>query len=63
MLLLVELIEDRHGHKATVFVSQVSVADLYYLMVENTTAADAILDRIVHTAVRFDLKGESLRKK
>ena len=30
---------------------------------KNTTAADAILDRIVHTAVRFDLKGESMRKK
>jgi hypothetical protein len=25
--------------------------------------ADAILDRIVHTAYRFELKGESLRKK
>ena len=27
------------------------------------TAADAILDRIVHTAVRFELKGDSMRKK
>ncbi|MCE8552403.1 ATP-binding protein [Bacteroides fragilis] len=29
----------------------------------NTTAADAILDRIVHTGIRFELKGESMRKK
>ena len=29
----------------------------------NSTAADAILDRIVHTAQRFELKGDSLRKK
>ena len=28
----------------------------------NSTIADAILDRIVHTAVRVELKGESLRK-
>jgi DNA replication protein DnaC len=25
--------------------------------------ADAILDRIVHSALRFELKGESMRKK
>ncbi len=63
MLDFMELIEDRHGRRATIFVSQVPVSNWYELMSENTTAADAILDRIVHTAVRFDLKGDSLRKK
>lgn len=63
MLDFMELIEDRHGRCATIFVSQVPVADWYDLMMENTTAADAILDRIVHTAIRFNLKGESRRKK
>ena len=29
---------------------------------EPTLAADAILDRLVHNAYRFDLKGESMRK-
>jgi len=29
----------------------------------NTTAADAILDRLVHTSVRFELKGASMRQK
>ena len=29
----------------------------------HTTAADAILDRLVHTSVRFELSGESLRQK
>ena len=29
----------------------------------NSTIADAILDRIVHTAIRIELKGESMRKK
>lgn len=63
MLDFMELIEDRHGRTSTIFVSQVPVADWYDLLSENTTAADAILDRIVHTAVRFNLLGDSLRKK
>lgn len=58
-----ELIEDRHGRKSTIIVSQLPVSEWYDILGENTTAADAILDRIVHTAVRFLLKGESLRKK
>ena len=28
----------------------------------NPTIADAVLDRLVHTAHRIELKGESLRK-
>ena len=63
MLDFMELIEDRHGRHATIFISQVPVKNWYDLMAENTTAADAILDRIVHTAIRFDLKGDSRRKK
>lgn len=63
MLDFMEIIEDRHGRHATIFVSQVPVANWMELMAENTTAAEAILDRIVHTAVRFDLKGSSRRGK
>lgn len=60
---LMEIIEDRHGRKATIFVSQVPVVDWYDCLETNTTAADAILDRMVHSAIRFELKGDSLRKK
>ena len=35
----------------------------YDVMKGNTTAADAILDRLVHTSVRFELKGSSWRQK
>ena len=63
LLDFMEIIEDRHGRKATIIVSQLPVSDWYDVMKGNTTAADAILDRFVHTAVRFDLKGESMRKK
>ena len=63
LLDFMEIIEDRHGQKSTIIVSQLPVSNWYDVLKKNTTAADAILDRIVHTAVRFDLKGESMRKK
>lgn len=62
LLDFMELIEDRHARKATIIISQLLVADWYDILKSNTTAADAILDRIVHTAIRFELKGESMRK-
>ena len=58
-----EIIEDRHGQKSTIIISQLPVANWYDVMKGNTTAADAILDRLVHTSVRFELQGPSMRKK
>ena len=63
MLDFLELMEDRHARKSTIIASQLPVANWYDMMTSNSTAADAILDRIVHTAQRFELKGSSLRKK
>jgi DNA replication protein len=63
LLDFLEVIEDRHARKATIIISQLPVAGWYDLMSSNATAADAILDRIVHTAQRFELKSESMRKK
>lgn len=57
-----EIIEERHGQKATIIASQLPVSDWYDVMNGNTTAADAILDRLVHTSVRFELKGASMRQ-
>ena len=62
LLDLMEIIEDRHGKKSTIIISQLPVSNWYDVLQGNTTAADAILDRLVHTAIRFELKGESLRK-
>ena len=42
--------------------SQLPVANWYDIIGEETIA-DAILDRLVHTSYRIELKGESLRKK
>jgi len=59
---LMELVEDRHGKSALIITSQVPV-NKWYDIIGEQTIADAILDRIVHTAHRFTIKGESLRKK
>ena len=59
---LMELIEDRHARCSTILVSQLPVANWYDIIGEETIA-DAILDRLVHTSHRIELKGESLRKK
>ena len=60
---LMEIIEDRHGNKSNIFASQLPVANWYETLDSNVSAADAILDRVVNTASRFTLKGDSLRKK
>lgn len=60
-LALLEIIEDRHGRCSTIIASQVPV-NKWHQLLDNQTIADAILDRIVHTAHRIELKGESMRK-
>lgn len=57
-----EIIEDRHACRSTIIASQLPVASWYDVIGENTIA-DALLDRMVHTSYRIELKGESLRKK
>lgn len=57
-----EIIEDRHGKKSTIIASQLPVVNWHEIIGEQTIA-DAILDRLVHSAHRIDLKGESMRKK
>lgn len=59
---LMETIEDRHGKTSTIIASQLPVASWYDVIGEETIA-DAILDRLVHSSFRVEIKGESLRKK
>ncbi len=59
---LLEIMEDRHAVKSTIISSQLPV-DKWYDIIGENTIADAILDRMVHTANRINLKGESMRKK
>ena len=59
---LMEIIEDRHGRTATIIASQLPVTSWYDVIGEETLA-DAILDRLVHSSYRIEIKGESQRKK
>ena len=57
-----EIIEDRHGKHSTIIASQLPV-EAWHEIIGEQTIADAILDRLVHTAHRINIKGESMRKK
>lgn len=61
-LMLLEILEDRHGIQSTVIVSQLPVTS-WHEIIDDKTIADAICDRIIHTAYRLEIKGESVRKK
>lgn len=60
--LLLDLIDDRYQRRSVMFVSQLPVS-AWHARFEDPTLADAILDRIVHSAIRIDLQGESMRKR
>ena len=60
-MILLEIIEDRHGRKSTIVASQLPVAK-WYDIIGDSTVADATLDRLVHSAHHIELKGKSLRK-
>ncbi|MCK0137404.1 IS21-like element helper ATPase IstB [Arenibacter sp. S6351L] len=59
---LLEIIEDRHGKNSVIITSQLPVSRWYDIIGEKTIA-DATMDRLVHHAHRFELQGESMRKK
>ena len=58
---LLDVIEDRYGKKSTIITSQIPVNE-WHDTIGDKTVADAVLDRIVHRALRIELYGESLRK-
>ena len=58
---LLEIIDTRHGKVSTLVASQLPV-DKWYAMIGEATFAEAILDRLIHRAVRVTLTGESMRK-
>jgi DNA replication protein DnaC len=58
---ILEIVDDRHGRASTIVTSQLPV-EKWHDVIPDPTVADAVLDRLVHTAHRLALKGESLRK-
>jgi DNA replication protein DnaC len=59
---LLEILEDRHALKSTLVTSQLPI-DHWHEQIGDPTLADAILDRLVHSAHKIKLNGESMRKK
>lgn len=59
---LMEIMDDRHGSTSTLIISQLPT-DQWYAAIGDNTLADAILDRLMHNAHRWELKGESMRKR
>src|SRR5208337_1115082 len=57
---LMEIIDDRHDRGSIILASQLPV-ERWHATIGDPTYADAILDRLVHNAIRVPLKGKSLR--
>jgi len=58
---VLEVIEDRHGLRSTIFTSQLPVAE-WHAALGDPTVADAILDRVLEKLHRIELEGGSLRR-
>lgn len=58
---LFEVLEDRAGNRSTLCASQLPV-DAWHAQLGDPTLADALLDRLIHTAYRLVLKGPTRRK-
>ncbi|MBB3268759.1 DNA replication protein DnaC [Azospirillum sp. OGB3] len=59
---LLEVIDNRTGRAATLITSQLPVPE-WYAAIGGLTLADVILDRLLHSAHRIGLAGESMRKR
>ena len=54
---LMDIIEDRRGKRSTIITSQVPV-NKWHDTIGEQTVADAILDRIIHQAIKIELAGD-----
>jgi DNA replication protein DnaC len=57
-----EICEDRYQTRSTILTSQLPVTR-WHEQIGDPTAADGILDRLVHNAHRLEMRGDSMRKK
>ena len=58
---LLEIVEDRDGRWPLVITSQCPIKE-WHRSIGDPTLADAICDRLLHTAFKIELRGESMRK-
>ena len=58
---ILEILEDRYGKSSTIITSQLPISK-WHGYIGEPTIADAILDRLVHSAYKCELTGDSKRK-
>ncbi|HNS11683.1 MAG TPA: IS21-like element helper ATPase IstB [Bacteroidia bacterium] len=61
-LALLQILEDRYAKRSIIIASQIPI-NKWHETINEPTLADAIMDRLTANSHRFELKGESLRKK
>lgn len=59
---LYDILEERFSHKSTIITSQIPLEN-WKEVIEDSVALEAILDRLIHGAIRINMTGESMRKK
>jgi DNA replication protein DnaC len=59
---LMDIVEYKYDQSSLIITSQIPIANWHELFGEGTIA-DAIMDRLIHSSHRLNLKGDSLRKK
>ena len=58
---LLEILDDRYQKRSTIITSQLPIAH-WHEHINDVTLADAIMDRLIHNAVRLELTGSSMRQ-
>ncbi len=58
---LLEIVDHRYDRGSLLITSQVPVSS-WHDIIGDPTLGDAILDRVLHTAHRIEVKGDSLRR-
>ena len=59
---LYDILEERYQGKSTVITSQLPLEN-WKEVIDDTVALEAILDRLIHGAIKLDITGDSYRKK
>jgi DNA replication protein DnaC len=58
---LLEVLDDRYQKKSTIVTSQLPTTH-WHAHLNDATLADAILDRLLHNAIKLELDGDSMRR-
>ena len=59
---LYDILEERYQTKSTIITSQLPIKN-WKEVIDDQVAFEAIVDRLIHGAIRLEIKGESYRKK